>query len=490
MLWQTISRASSDLGRPAIISDAVTLSYGELIANAERLAGALGEAGIGPGHVVLAYLDNEPAFLVALLASVRLGAAFAPLDIGSTDAEARSILATVRSDLLVCDPAALPRCAAWARNLVAVTPRGDIVECRISTPPAPSVDPGIGCIEFSSGTTAASKGILLGHEAYFHRAYDLAGALGLGPDDRTLCTLPLSHAHGSECLALPTLLTGGTLFLKSPRFAFPLYIIEELARLRITFFSSLPQFYDLAVKLGLDRSPDLHALRLPFCGSAALARATAEAFYAKYGVHIRQGYGLAELSVICTNMHDGGKIVYDSVGKPIRGITWRLDGEGSEGELLVRSKAMFFGYLNDEVTTRDKLRDGWLHTGDVVSVDEDGLFRIIGRKEDFIKVNGLKVYASEVEAAIIALDWVAECAVLGEKDALGNESLVAHLVPRDESRSPKAVHEELTRHLRAVLSLHKIPKRCVLWRELPKSPLGKILKSKIRASASDRSPTT
>jgi acyl-CoA synthetase (AMP-forming)/AMP-acid ligase II len=102
---------------------------------------------------------------------------------------------------------------------------------------------------------------------------------------------------------------------------------------------------------------------------------------------------------------------------------------------------MFAGYINGEEMTRQKLVDGWLRTGDIVNIDEDGLFRIVGRKEDFIKVNGFKVYASEVETAIIALPWIAECAVLGERDAQGAESLVAHVVPRDESRTPRVVHD-------------------------------------------------
>ena len=90
---------------------------------------------------------------------------------------------------------------------------------------------------------------------------------------------------------------------------------------------------------------------------------------------------------------------------------------------------MFSGYLNNEEATRAKLKDGWLHTGDIVSVDRDGLFHIVGRKEDFIKVNGFKVYATEVEKAIIGLTWVKECAVLAEKDAVGSERIVAHIVP-------------------------------------------------------------
>ena len=103
---------------------------------------------------------------------------------------------------------------------------------------------------------------------------------------RTLCVVPLSHAHGSETLALPTLLAGGTLFLKSPKFAFPLYILEEIAQLRISFFSSVPAFYDAAVKLSLTQPPDLATLRLAACGTAPLARSTAQEFHAR----LRRGY--------------------------------------------------------------------------------------------------------------------------------------------------------------------------------------------------------
>src|SRR5262249_54234122 len=137
---------------------------------------------------------------------------------------------------------------------------------------------------------------------------------------------------GAECLALPTLLAGGTLHLRSPKLAFPLYVLEEIARLGIAFFSSIPQFYDFAVKLGAEGAPDVRGLRLPFCGSAALARTTAEAFFARYGVHIKQGYGLAELSVICVNMHEPPGVVYDAVGKPLAGIEWRLAGGDRPGE--------------------------------------------------------------------------------------------------------------------------------------------------------------
>lgn len=483
MLWEnflhnTTQRADKD--KLAVVTDDTHISYADLVANAESLGTALIEAGVGPGQVLHAYLGNVPAFVVAQLASQKSGCVFAPMDIGLTDAEARDLLALTRGDLIVCDAATQARCAVISKNVIVVDALGHIEQSQITGLPVPSIAPDIACIQFSSGSTGASKGILLSKEAFFYRSHYLVQSLGLQEDDRTLCTLPLSHTHGAECLALPTLLAGGTLYLKSPKFAFPLYILEELERHRITFFSSIPQFYDFAVKLENTKAPDLSALRHPFCGSAALARTTAEAFFERYGVHIKQGYGLAELSVICINRHDRAPVVYDSIGTPLVGIEWRLDGE-NEGEFIVRSKAMFSGYLNNPEQTREKLQDGWLHTGDVVSVDADGMFRVIGRKEDFVKVNGFKVYASEVERAIIGIDWVKECAVVAEKSATGVEAMVAYLVPADPDAIKAVPDKEVILYLRKILSEYKIPKKFVLRPELPKNPLGKILKSRIHS---------
>lgn len=466
----------------AIVADEASLTYGELLQKVESFAMALLEAGVGPGNVLLAYLENVPAFVVAQLASVKVGCTFAPLDVGLTDAEVENILQLTQSDLVVCDSAVVERCQQFSNNLISVNAAGDLDELMVNQLPKPSLDADIACMQFSSGSTAASKGVLLNKQAFYYRSYYLQQSLGLGTDDRTICSLPLSHTHGAECLSLPTLLGCGTLYLKSPKFAFPLYILEEIERLKITFFSSIPQFYDFAVKLAATKVLDLSYLRHPFCGSAALAKSTADAFFEQYGVHIKQGYGLAELSVICVNHHDTDKIVYDSIGKPIPGMDWKIlssDENATEGELLVQSKAMFFGYINDEKNTQEKLQNGWLHTGDVVSVDEDGFFRIIGRKEDFVKINGFKVYLSEVEKAIIGLDWIKECAVLADKDASGSEAMVAHIVPKDWQLEESEMNQQLLVYLRDKLSDYKIPKRCVVQKEFPKNALGKILKSKI-----------
>lgn len=467
--------------KTAVVFDDGQITYRELLERVDVFAESMLNAGLGKGQVLLAYLDNVPAFLVAQLACTKIDCTFAPIDMGSTEDEFKNKIALTGSDLVVCSVNDKDYCKQLTDNLVLLNAVGELKGIHAEMPKC-SIEGDVAVMQFSSGSTAASKGILLSSEAFYYRSYLLKQALGLSEDDRTICILPLSHTHGSECLALPTLMGCGTLYLKSPKFSFPLYILEELEKHKITFFSSIPQFYDFSVKLD-GRSFDLSSLRHPFCGSAALARSTAEAFFEKYGVHIKQGYGLAELSVICINQHDSGPVVYDSVGKVIPGIEWKLLGSEQEGELLVKSKAMFSGYINDEDNTREKLQDGWLHTGDIVQVDEYGLLRIVGRKEDFIKVNGFKVYASEIEKVLVGHEAIKECAVLSEKDALGAEKIVAHVVLGDWFEQKQDMTQELLAYLRDKISDYKIPKKILFKNELPKNALGKILKSKIRDEA-------
>ena len=260
MIWHSIWKCVADHAiafKPAIVSEDAELTYGELLASADLMARALKRIGVGPGHVVLTHLDNVPAFLVAVLACAQLGAAFAPIDVGATDSEVESIVALTGSNLVVTGGGDQGRIQDRFDNVVRVDAAGAVTDVTVTGLRPKSVEDSIGCLQFSSGTTGLSKAVLIGHEALFYRTQYYVRLLGLTAADRTLCVMPLSHPHGSETLALPTLMAGGTLFLKSPKYAFPLYILEEVAQHRITFFSSIPAFYDAAVKLSLTHPPDL-----------------------------------------------------------------------------------------------------------------------------------------------------------------------------------------------------------------------------------------
>ena len=484
-IWNKLSGSYRGVKLPAVVTDDHSISYADLIQKAESLADRMTLAGIGPGCVAHVFLENSPAVLVVLLACAKIGAAYTPVDVSLKDREISAILALTRGSFFIAESGTLPQLGGHAKSWVELSVVGDLVSSRLERV-LPSIEnEGTGCIQFTSGTTGIPKGILISREAFFFRADNLRISLRLTALDRTLCVVPLSHSHGIDCLALPTLLAGGTLFLKSPQSAFPLHILEEIDRLQISFFSSIPQFYDFAIRMDPESMPTLRSLKHPFCGSAALSAATAVQFFKKYGVHIKQGYGLAEIAVICLNQHEGEQVYYDSVGIPIHGIEWKIAGEDPlNGELVVRSNALFAGYIDAAELTHSKLQDGWLYTGDFVTVDAKGFIRVIGRMEDFVKLGGHKVYLAEIEAALMSLAWIRECAVTSEADESGNEVLIAYLVPA-ASAALETEHERTTRvlkELRDILSDFKVPGQ-FKWREaLPKSPLGKVLKSHLQES--------
>jgi long-chain acyl-CoA synthetase len=189
--------------------------------------------------------------------------------------------------------------------------------------------------------------------------------------------------------------------------------------------------------------------------------------------------------VVCFNPI-GGTQKPDSIGIPAPGTDVRLvddDGRvvpiGTPGELIVRGPQVMQGYWNRPDETAATIRDGWLHTGDVAVMDSDGYFRIVDRKKDMILVSGFNVYPNEVEDAIARMDAVLEVAVIGVPDAKSGEAVRAYIVPQGDGLTEEAVRN----HCRKLLTDYKLPKSVVFRKELPKTPIGKILRKDLKAEA-------
>lgn len=479
-LKQQLESATKQLGsKNAIVWDEKAMTFDEFFAAVKSVSLFLSNLGVKEGVVVCTVFDNCPAAIIVLFAVNDLGGTCAPLEIGLSAPEAKGLVTTCDASVLCCSPEFEARFSNLFPRTLILDDEGSIEESLDQGPINLSFARDAGLIAFSSGTTGNPKAIVIAKKALLYRSTYLIKPIGLDQNERTLVALPLSHSHGLECLTLSTLMAGGTVFLYSPRFAYPQYILEELSQHKITFFSSVPQFYDYAVRLSPFEKSDLSGLRFPFCGSAALSAATARLFFEKFGVSIKQGYGLTELPVICLNQREDPSLDYDSVGNVISGVEWQIEGGSDEGELLVRSEALFDSYWHNPEETAFKIQKGWLHTGDLVSRDsKSGSFRIIGRKDDFIKVGGLKVFPSEIEQALISLSEVKECAVLGRRDDSGSETITAYIVPAAECMG-ESLENLLVERLRGLISDYKIPREFYFRSSLPKSPLGKIAKSKI-----------
>jgi acyl-coenzyme A synthetase/AMP-(fatty) acid ligase len=334
-------------------------------------------------------------------------------------------------------------------------------------------------VQFSSGTTGQSKCILLTEDAIFSRAMDLIESLALNPNDRTLCTVPLSHSHGIDCLALPSLLSGGSLYLINPQSSFPHRILESLEKNKISFFSSIPQTYDFLIALQKDSKQkfDLSHLRHSFCGSAALAESTAKKFFDHFGLHLKQGYGLAEIGVITLNLNVTSHS-YGSVGQPMNSISWKL---GEDGELLVKSASLFAGYLGSAEETQQRFENSYFKTEDLVQLNEKGDFFIVGRKNSKIQVLGNKFFPEELEKLLMQTNFFLEVCVVGRADQKYGEIPVVHGVFNyNHGQDPKEAEKLIQQMLIGKCEDFKLPKAYFWHREFPKSPLGKILKYQLQ----------
>ena len=330
-------------------------------------------------------------------------------------------------------------------------------------------------VQLTSGSTGEPKLLKISLDALIDRSKVNGEHLALTKNDKSLCTMPLSHSHGLDCLTLPTLMNQGQILLFDPSTAFPFRILEWIKKYQVTFFSSLPQMYDLFNQIEITNPKDYQSLRYPFCGSAALSQVTAERFKAKFGLRLYQGYGLAEIDVICVNLNQNNAQAA-SIGQSLIGIEWKIE---SDGELLVKSPALFQGYFKNPELTNERLENGFLKTQDLVSVDEKGFLYISDRKNDFINVMGKKVYPREIEDHMQLFPEIKEGCVIAMPDTTRGQIPVLCLVPHGFVADKESVENDLIAELSLKLEDFKVPRKFIWLDQLPKSPIGKILRSQL-----------
>lgn len=224
-------------------------------------------------------------------------------------------------------------------------------------------------------------------------------------------------------------------------------------------------------------------MKVAMAGGTALHKSVAERWRAVVGTPIAEGYGLTESSpVICFNPI--GHERANSIGIPAPFTQVRIVDEqgvtvapGEPGEIIARGPQIMKGYWNNPEETAKTLKGGWLYTGDVGTMSEDGHFQIVDRKKDMILVSGFNVYPNEVEDSIARLPQVQESAVIGVPDDQTGEAVHAYVVLREQGLSAK----DVIRHCKTELAAYKVPKKVVFWDELPKTPVGKVLRKEVRA---------
>jgi long-chain acyl-CoA synthetase len=338
---------------------------------------------------------------------------------------------------------------------------------------------------YTSGTTGKPKGAELTHFQLYMNCTIAGGLFGARADDVVLAVLPFFHVFGLSSLINVFVRYGGCLSIV-PRFV-PAAVLDALEKDRCTVIGGVPTMLHVLAQQDIT-GRDLSALRVAVSGGASLPEDVMRTFEGKYGIPVLEGYGLSETASSCSfNRPDDRRVL--SIGKPLWGVTMRVGDAADEplppgrehiGEILVRGHNVMKGYLGRAEATASALRGGWLHTGDLGYLDEDGFYFIVDRAKDLVIRGGFNVYPREIEEVLYAHPGIAEAAVIGKPDERLGEEVVAVVVRRAGSELSAA---DVIGYCREHLAAYKYPREVRFMTELPKGPSGKILKAALRAES-------
>jgi long-chain acyl-CoA synthetase len=439
-------RAKETPERVFLIFEGREYTYRELDERSDRVAARLVRAGVRPGDHVAMLMGNCPEFLLAWFGILKAGAALVPVNPGLK----RSEIEFIREH---------------SESRVVVTPAD--FEHGFEDPPValPEVGPeALAAIVYTSGTTGKPKGAMLTHTNYLWDAKAIVRATKMTSADRFLCLLPLFHVNAQVVTTLAPMVAGGSMVLMR-KFS-PLQMLETLAKTGATAFSGVPTVYAILNSTpGVDKY-DLSRLRFCICGAAPMPVEVFEEFERRFHATLLEGYGLTE-GTCASSVNPPDRCKIGSIGVPLEGQEMQLVDE----EIVIRGPNVMKGYYKNPQATAGTIKDGWLYTGDLGRVDEEGYFFIIGRKKEMIIRGGQKVYPKEVEEVLYQHPTVAEAAVVGVSDPKWGEEVAAYVVRRGS-----VSEAELLAFCRECLADFKCPKSIAFREVLPKTATGKVQK--------------
>ena len=464
-------------------------TYGEFFENAERMAAVLLSCGLQPGDRVAVQADKSVAVLELYVGTVMAGGIFLPLNTSYTKNEVGYFLQDAAPKVLVCDRAEADELATVAKDIARVLTiskdgTGTLIDAkehqRAGFPGVMRSKSDLAALLYTSGTTGRSKGAMLSHGALSSNSEILCQHWQFTQKDMLIHALPIYHTHGLFVATNITMMAGAAaIFLRSFDTQAVIDVMPQATALMgvPTFYTRLLQHPDLA--------ETARNMRLFVSGSAPLLPETHDQWQEITGHAILERYGMTETNMNTSNPYDGERKA-GTVGFPLPGIDLRIcdaaSGQvvsaGDIGIIEVRGPNLFSGYWNMPEKTAEEMRnDGFFTTGDLGRIDRDGYLQIMGRGKDLIISGGLNIYPKEVEAAIDAIDGVAESAVVGVPDADFGESVVAVVVPNEGTSIDE---QSIKAGLAGQIAKFKQPKAVVMTRQLPRNTMGKVQKNVLR----------
>jgi len=491
-------------------------SYGELDAAITKFASGLEQLGIKEGDHIALLLGNSPYFVISLYGALRLGATVIPVNPLYSPDEIGYILnngdvkAVISLDLLIpvaekshqllpkiehyiiCD-SNQPEAEGLHKEDLSIYPKlkafTDVLASgRLDFAGPEMHENDTAVILYTSGTTGKPKGAMLTHKNLYSNAIDIAAYLNMNEQDRIVTVLPMFHVF---CLtvALNAPLMSGATMLIAPKFS-PKDIFDLAREQEATIFAGVPTMYNFLLQYANagGNPEDFKTLRLAVSGGASMPVALLYNFEKKFNVRVSEGYGLSEASpVTCFNPLDRERKP-GSIGMSIVNVENKVVDElgeevppGQVGELIVRGPNVMKGYYKMPEESAATIRDGWLYTGDLARMDDEGYFYIVDRKKDLVIVGGYNVYPREVEEVLYDHPEIIEAAVVGIPDPDFGEAVVAYAV----SKNSALTEGELLDFCSERLAKYKVPSKIEFLEELPKNTTGKILRRALRTQVTE-----
>ncbi|MDD4909122.1 MAG: class I adenylate-forming enzyme family protein [Candidatus Omnitrophica bacterium] len=461
--------------KPALIFRDSSVSFKDLRDNSFKLANFLIEQGIQKGDKVAVFLPNIPQYIYSYFAVFSAGAVCVPLDFMLTQEEIVNFINHSDAKLLIAQPkkdidaqSIQTRCL----RLKQVVILNDNIGASSARPDIEINEQDISSIFYTSGSTGHPKGVVLTHKHFDSPVKTIEHFLGASCDDIYLCGgVPFSHLGGFD-YALFMLYFGSTLVLME-RFH-PLEFLRNTEKHKVTIFCIVPAMYVAILSLKEYDKFDFSHLKYAVVFGAPSSPELLNRFHKAYpNACLLNGWGLTETAAPnAYSPKDINKL--SSIGK----LDFEIEAKIVDGELWIRGDAVMKEYYKEPQLTREVLsEDGWFKTGDIVRQDEEGLYYIIGRKKEMIKVSGEIVYSPEVEAALMRHPLVKEAAVIGVADELRGEAVAAFIVAKDGAELKEA---DIRQFSRQHLAHFKIPHHINFVDSLPKNRTGKVDKEALR----------
>jgi long-chain acyl-CoA synthetase len=468
----------------------------EIYRMACKIGNALRDFGMQAGDLLLIHTENIPEFVFILAACLKTGVIFCPTLFLISAEELSWIAEHSEAKCIVTTPNLLPKvreaCSRWMKGGKVILCEGEesgLVSLADLTRNQPDElptcrglgDDDVAALLYTSGTTGKPKGVMLTHRNLGSNARSAAETNLMTREEVALSALPLTHSYGLTMSLLPGIVGISSVLV---RWFDAEKIFAYTESHHITSMSGVPAMY--IQLLNHPRAPqyNVRSWKRLLSGAAPLPEEVLLAFREKFGVYIYEGYGLTEASPVVTCQRTDIPVKPGSVGPPIKGVEVSIRDEfervlpaGSPGEICVRGPNVMKGYFKDPEETEKALRGGWLHTGDIGYLDEDGYLYIVERKKDLIISGGFNLYPSEVEQVLERHPAVREVAVVGEPDPIRGEVVHAFVVLEEGLEASEA---ELIEFARNSLVYYKVPHRVSFLDEMPRTFLGKASKKELR----------